>query len=95
MCLKGLQNICVRNVDVLRANLGALLGIVKTFMLYNVRDVEFMRPQKLMASPLSIPEPSTNMSREKKGGKVSRFYLDKIGDSQLNLICLLLIPLDD
>lgn len=72
--LHGLQNIIVQKQHILEENLGIILSIIKTYMLYNIKDIEFMKPQKLRSSTLSIPEPSTTNIREKRGGKVNLYH---------------------
>lgn len=69
ICLYGLQNIIIQNGEYLKKELGFILGIIKTFMVYGIKGVNYMPPQKLAPSTLSIPE-ATNTVREKKGGKV-------------------------
>ncbi|RZC35907.1 HEAT repeat-containing protein 6 [Asbolus verrucosus] len=72
VCLRGLQNIIMQKHELLHDNLGIILGVIKTYMLFGISGVEFVIPQKLMPSALSVPEPSTNMTREKKGGKMTK-----------------------
>lgn len=68
--LRGIDNIVSVDVDFLDNNLGILLGIIRSYMLFAVRGIDFIRPQKLLPSQLSIPESTVNTLREKKGGKV-------------------------
>lgn len=86
-CLGGLQNIIVQDSKLLNKELNILLGTSRSYMLYGLKGVEFSLPKKLMPSVLSIPEPVTNVLREKKGGKVSAYdtilfgiflFLDKL-----------------
>lgn len=41
-------------------------------MVYGLKDVNFIVPTRVLPSLLSIPEPTINTAREKKGGKVSQ-----------------------
>lgn len=66
-----MQNIVTSNKEYMKNEVGFILGIVKTYMLYNIRGIDFTSPQKLAPSVLSIPE--TTVIRETKGGKVSLF----------------------
>lgn len=72
VCLRGLQNLLVLDVSLLDDKIGNILGIIKSYMLLGIKDIEFIAPQKLMPSALSIPEPSPNMIREKSGGKITK-----------------------
>lgn len=54
----------------MNSELGLILGIIKTFMLYGIKGVDFILPQKLVPSTLSVPEVPSSSVREKKGGKV-------------------------
>ncbi|CAH0563740.1 unnamed protein product [Brassicogethes aeneus] len=72
ICLNGLQNIITQNPDYLKRELGNILGIIRSYMLYGVGGIEFMVPQKLMPTALSIPETASSNLREKKGGKLTR-----------------------
>lgn len=65
----GLQNVITHHKDYLKKEIGLILGIVKTYMLYCIRGIDLGAPQKLLPSVLSIPENS--VTRETKGGKVS------------------------
>lgn len=69
-CLTGLQNIAEQSQSYLNAELGVLLGIAKTYMVFALKGVNFIAPQKVLPSILSVPEPSYYAPREKKGGKV-------------------------
>lgn len=73
--LKGLQNIAEQNEDYLHDELQILLGIVKSYMVYGLNGVAFLVPQKVLPSVLSIPEPCSNLPREKKGGKVRNSFI--------------------
>ncbi|CAG9863491.1 unnamed protein product [Phyllotreta striolata] len=70
ICIRGLQNIVSQNTDYLKKEMGLLLGIVKTYMVYGINDINYMPPQKLSPSTLSIPEITIN--RERKGGKLMK-----------------------
>ncbi|KAJ8953878.1 hypothetical protein NQ318_019118 [Aromia moschata] len=72
ICLNGVQNIVTQHPDYLRRELGTILGVVKTFMLYGIKGVDYLPPQKLLPSTLSIPEVPNNATREKKGGKLTK-----------------------
>ncbi|GJQ86916.1 hypothetical protein Trydic_g11786 [Trypoxylus dichotomus] len=76
-CLQGLYNIVSQDVLFLDSNLGLLLGIIRSYMLCGVRGIDFIRPQKLLPSQLSIPESTVNTLREKKGGKVTKLRKSK------------------
>ncbi|KRT79059.1 HEAT domain-containing protein [Oryctes borbonicus] len=78
-CLQGLNNIVSHDVSFLDSNLGILLGIVRSYMLCGVRGIDFIQPQKLLPSQLSIPESAVNTLREKKGGKVPKLRKTKSG----------------
>lgn len=71
-CLNGLHNIIIHNEDYLDSELGFLLGITKTYMVFDIKNVGYIFPQKLMPSAFSIPEITTKVNREKKGGKVTK-----------------------
>ncbi|XP_044253365.1 HEAT repeat-containing protein 6 [Tribolium madens] len=71
VCLRGLQNIIRIKPNLLSDNLGIILGVVKSYMLLGIAGIEFVKPQKLLPSPLSIPESSTNEARG-KGGKMTK-----------------------
>lgn len=68
--LKGLQAIVEQSEGYANAELGVLLGIAKTYMVFSLRGVDFIIPQRVLPSSLSVPEPIANTPREKKGGKV-------------------------
>ncbi|XP_050301710.1 HEAT repeat-containing protein 6 [Anthonomus grandis grandis] len=70
-CLIGLQNI-VTITECFKDKLGTLLGIVKTYMLFNIKGVDFLSFEKLMPTTLSIPEITPSMPKEKTGGKVTK-----------------------
>lgn len=53
-------------------DLGLLLGIVKSYMVYGIKDIGFSIPQKIMPSSLSIPEPVVNSPVERRGGKITK-----------------------
>ncbi|XP_017785560.1 PREDICTED: HEAT repeat-containing protein 6 [Nicrophorus vespilloides] len=74
-CLRGLQNIVVQNEEFTAADLGLLLGVAKSFMLYQLKGIPFLPPQKLMPSAMSVPEQAettTGRGGEKRGGKIAR-----------------------
>lgn len=75
----GLQNIITYHKEYLKKEIGFILGIVKIYMLYCIRGIDFCAPQKVLPSVLSIPE--NTVTRETKGGKVSKtlnyFYKKK------------------
>lgn len=56
--------------DLLIDELEILLGISKTFMTYCLFNSEWIKPQKVMPSNLSISDEKSAMIPEKKGGKV-------------------------
>lgn len=59
--------------DFLVKNLGLLLGIIKTFMVYDIKGVPYLKPEKVLPSTLSIAEPSPAKTvAEKRGGKASQ-----------------------
>lgn len=72
LCVKGLQNIVAQCPRYLKHELGPVLGIVKTYMVYGMKGVEYMPPQKLTPSPLSMPETSNIIDKGKKGGKLPK-----------------------
>lgn len=64
--------------EYLRNEIGFIMGIVKSYMLYCIKGIDLIPPKKLMPSVLSIPE--ATVTRETKGGKVSYtslFYLSE------------------
>lgn len=71
-CLRGLRNIIVQNPQFLKEEINILLGIIKIYMIFNIKGVNFTIPQKITPSTQIIPEPSMNAPREKKGGKVMK-----------------------
>lgn len=82
VCLRGLQNIIRQKPDLLSDNLGIIFSVVKSYMLLGVSGIEFIKPQKLMPSPLSIPESTTSNIRE-KGGKMTKHRKPKTQPSIL------------
>lgn len=71
-CLRGLQNIIVQDSEFLNKEIGLIMGIIKSYMVFEIRGVEFILPQKVMPSTLSIPDPTANAPRERKGGKIAK-----------------------
>lgn len=71
----GLQNIITNDKEYLKSEIGVILGIVKTYMLYGIRGIDLIPPQKLLPSVLSIPEVAA--ARETKGGKVRTIFFNK------------------
>ncbi|CAG9812627.1 unnamed protein product [Phaedon cochleariae] len=67
----GLQNVVIQHPEFLKSELGTLLGVIKTFMLYGMKGIDFLVPSKVLPSTLSIPEPPI-IVREKKGGKLTK-----------------------
>ncbi|KAI4455968.1 malaria antigen-related [Holotrichia oblita] len=80
-CLLGVRNIVIRDASFLESNLGILLGIIRSYMLYGVRGIDFISPQKLLPSQLSIPESTVNTLRERKGGKVTKLRKNKTANT--------------
>lgn len=76
-CVLGVHNIVIQDVSFLDSNLGILLGIIRSYMLYGVNGIDFISPQKLLPSQLSIPESTVNTLRERKGGKVTKLRKTK------------------
>lgn len=72
-CLNGLRNVVLEDQEYLKQEIGFLLGIAKSYMTYGIKGIDFITPQRLMPTILGIPEPSTNPSKEKRGGKVTKF----------------------
>lgn len=60
----------IQKVDFASSELGILLGICKYCMVYNLFDSEWVKPQKIMPSNLSVADVQTIPNRDKKGGKV-------------------------
>lgn len=71
-CIRGLQNIIMQNPEFLAKQLGLLLGISKTYIVYSIKGIQFITPQKVMPSILNIAEPYSNFPKEKKGGKIAK-----------------------
>nr|XP_022905160.1 HEAT repeat-containing protein 6 isoform X1 [Onthophagus taurus]XP_022905161.1 HEAT repeat-containing protein 6 isoform X1 [Onthophagus taurus]XP_022905163.1 HEAT repeat-containing protein 6 isoform X1 [Onthophagus taurus]XP_022905164.1 HEAT repeat-containing protein 6 isoform X1 [Onthophagus taurus] len=69
-CLGGLQNIINHDVNYLKSEIGSILGIVRSYMLYGVKDVQFIAPQKLLPSVSSIPDPAGLI--ERRGGHLAK-----------------------
>lgn len=69
-CIRGLQNIIIQSPEYLHKQLGILLGISKTYMVFGIKGIQFIIPQIITPSILNVAEPSTNVVKEKKGGKV-------------------------
>ncbi|XP_060523367.1 HEAT repeat-containing protein 6 [Cylas formicarius] len=72
VCLTGLRDVIARHPDYLRDDLGLVLGIAKSYMVFGLKDVGFVEPARLLPSGFSVPEISTTAAREKKGGKVTK-----------------------
>lgn len=70
-CLRGLQSIIMQNTDVAHNELGVFLGISRCYMTYFLYDSNWVKPQKIMPSNLSVADLKTNITRERKGGKVT------------------------
>ncbi|KAF2895184.1 hypothetical protein ILUMI_10984 [Ignelater luminosus] len=71
-CIRGLQNIIIQNPEYLHKQLGILLGTSKTYMVFGIKGINFISPQKITPSILNVAEPSTNVVKEKKGGKIAK-----------------------
>lgn len=71
-CLLGLQNIIIIHPGYLQEELGLIIGIIKTYMLYNIKGIEYVFPEKMIPSTLSIPEIIPTVVKEKTGGKVTK-----------------------
>nr|CAH7726599.1 unnamed protein product [Callosobruchus chinensis] len=80
-CLIGLQNVILQHPGYLSTELGAILGVIKTFMLLGIKNVNYIIPQKLMPSALSIPE-MPSVTREKKGGKLTKQKKHRVSGTQ-------------
>ncbi|KAF5270704.1 hypothetical protein FQA39_LY01442 [Lamprigera yunnana] len=70
--LRGLQNVITIYKECLERDLALLLGIAKSYMLYNIKGVNFEPPQKILPSVLNVLEVSVNIAKEKKGGKIAK-----------------------
>lgn len=68
--LVALQKIAAGDRDWLERNIGEILGIGKSYMLYGLPGVEQSMPQKVIVSQQSVLEPAT--SQTNKGGKVPK-----------------------
>lgn len=69
--LKGLQNIVEQGGEYVNRELGVLLGVVKCYMVFGLKGVGFVAPQKVAALMLSVPEEAgVSVPHERKGGKV-------------------------
>ncbi|KAJ8916078.1 hypothetical protein NQ315_004444, partial [Exocentrus adspersus] len=53
VCLSGIQNVIIQDPVYLTQELGSILGVIKTFMLYGIKGVDFLAPQKILPSTLS------------------------------------------
>ncbi|KAF7272429.1 hypothetical protein GWI33_014777 [Rhynchophorus ferrugineus] len=71
-CLIGLRNIVILHQDYLHIELGLILGIVKTYMLYNIKDLSHLPVKNLKPSTLTLPELPSAIAREKSGGKITK-----------------------
>ncbi|VEN58079.1 unnamed protein product [Callosobruchus maculatus] len=80
-CLVGLQNVVLQHPGYLLTELGTILGVIKTFMLLGIKNVDYIIPQKLMPSALSIPE-IPSLTREKKGGKLTKQKKHRVSGTQ-------------
>ncbi|XP_031353548.1 HEAT repeat-containing protein 6-like isoform X2 [Photinus pyralis] len=70
--LRGLQNVITLDPDFLKKELGLLLGVTKSFMLYSIKGVSFEKPQRVGASVLNVPGTPLVLPKEKKGGKIAK-----------------------
>nr|CAI5828887.1 unnamed protein product [Callosobruchus analis] len=80
-CLIGLQNVILQHPEYLSTELGTILGVIKTFMLLGIKNVDYIIPHKLMPSALSIPE-IPSLTREKKGGKLTKQKKHRVSGTQ-------------
>ncbi|CAH2014448.1 unnamed protein product [Acanthoscelides obtectus] len=80
-CCLGLQNVILQYPEYLMKELGTVLGVIKTFMLLGIKNVDYIMPQKLMPSALSIPE-MPSLTREKKGGKLTKQKKHRVSGTQ-------------
>ncbi|KAL3272750.1 hypothetical protein HHI36_014211 [Cryptolaemus montrouzieri] len=78
VCLRGLENIILQYAQYLLNKLGIILGVTKAYMLIGIKNYDFLEPQTLLPSTLSIPESPANGIREKKGGKISKLRKHRI-----------------
>lgn len=70
-CFVGLQNIVILHPYYLHKELGLILGICKTYMLYKLKGIDFLPPEQLKPATLSLPEESVSY-KEKCGGKITK-----------------------
>lgn len=86
--MRGLQNIIILNTEYLLSDIGLLLGVVKTYMVFGIKGIDFITPTKVMPTVLEIPEPTKiTIPRENKGGKVScKLYLHTTKPGNLTLL---------
>ncbi|KAK4874117.1 hypothetical protein RN001_013477 [Aquatica leii] len=70
--LRGLQNVITHHDEFLKREFNLLLGVVKSYMVYNIKGVNFQAPQKVMPSVLNIPGGLVSKSKEKRGGKIAK-----------------------
>lgn len=82
--------------ECLESDPGLYLGIVKSYMVYGLKNVPFALPRKVLPSALSIPEPVASVPRDKKGGKIpkqrkhrGRRDVKKIEDNEESAVDLL------
>lgn len=71
-CIKGVQNIITQDKNLVEKDLGLLLGIVKSYMVYGIKGIGFSVPQKILPSSLSVPEPVLSTVGERRGGKIAK-----------------------
>ncbi|KAK5641733.1 hypothetical protein RI129_010280 [Pyrocoelia pectoralis] len=70
--LRGLQNVITLHPEFLKKELGLILGVTKSFMVYNIKGIHFQVPQKIVPSILNIPGTPLSVPKEKKGGKIAK-----------------------
>ncbi|XP_066141865.1 HEAT repeat-containing protein 6 isoform X1 [Euwallacea fornicatus] len=70
-CLIGLQNIIIIHRDYLKSEFSLILGLIKSYIVYNIDGIDFLPPRKLIAQTLNMPETGSIM-KERNGGKVTR-----------------------
>ncbi|KAL7049255.1 hypothetical protein ACKWTF_003643 [Chironomus riparius] len=66
MALNSLKYITQSNLDFATYNVGELLGICRTFMLYGLSDISFQQPVKILSSQQAVMEP-ISVNNNKRG----------------------------
>ncbi|KAL1517072.1 hypothetical protein ABEB36_000884 [Hypothenemus hampei] len=55
-CFLGLQKVILLHNDYLTKELRFILGIIKIYMVYGIKNIQFIEPERLVPTVLNIPE---------------------------------------